>query len=378
MKDFFKRNKHNILYNILCSLVVWSTLLLFYFSSGFSSYGRQEQLADKLAKESLVTDIKSTNILIKGTTKKDSIDPIFYTRVCSSKNGLLYNTFPLQNALSFNGLKDHECDILDLEESGKNVTAVISSIFSNHYDKKERIILDTYYVELMFKSGVSDRSNVDNFCYISNLQADYLMSKNNLNDYSDLLGFVLSCQIDGAIYKWKIGNIFYESGSFCNSCSSLFGNYIISYIGTPYNEIEFIQSFQQNTVHNINKIQELNNAFPNSDYTYYSLNNADIVCDKLNGNFISSTVVISIVLAIIGVISLLLSIAYVIWKKKYESTMFLSVVSISSIILFFTLFFSSLVAKSVFLFTTVSLAVNAGVTIVSLIILLFRFAGRRF
>lgn len=154
-----------------------------------------------------------------------------------------YNMF--QCALTY-GIHDGNIRIPDLN-FGNNSVFLVSNIFSNHVNSNKQIIMDAYYLELMFKDENVNYSSYDNFCYITQDQADYLIKNNDdYSNYRSLINKTLEVNIDDNIYRWKIANIIVPFGEYYDGLLKVFNDFLLCYMKLPSYQYYSISHFYSN------------------------------------------------------------------------------------------------------------------------------------
>lgn len=300
-KKFFIKNKFNLFYGTVISLIFCFCWSVVFISNSFSTDSKNELSSEIISACSINnTTTKSVNVNYRLTNGENEY---------ANRNGLsktidyVYDisrqstaTYFYSGRVIFEGERKL-FNFIDLEYNYP--TILLSTVFSQHLNPNDEIVHDRFELKLMFKgSNSSFVEQFDNFCYITLNQADYLINNpsNNFNSYEDLIDQPLSVKTDkGDILSWKIANIIIEGGD-NEYYQKLYGDYLLAYIYcdnfTDYS-ISFDYSSSLND--NIRYANTLNTVYGESDYDLqinkYNFLNKDAYLDLPNllRNFNSSS-----------------------------------------------------------------------------------------
>lgn len=192
---------------------------------------------------------------------------------------------------------DNNWYIDEFDEFGQNLSILPATYFTNTEDKATNdFVFDRYPMSVMFKATNTDRNGLENFAYITKKQATYLMEKENLKDYKDVLNREMTLVIDGTIHTWKIANIFNDNLLFAQIADNVLGNYIVCGAYRPI-EIQrnerFLFSFDENEYYNGSQLKTIKKNFQTSEfgidfYKDYTEKNPDTdfnrLVNRLNGD----------------------------------------------------------------------------------------------
>ncbi len=114
---------------------------------------------------------------------------------------------------------------------------VLSNAFTNHTNPKGEIIFDVFELKLMFPKTNTGFSGFDNFCYIRQEDADYLIQTSDglYQDYEDLIDEPLPVRFLGseASLEWKIANIMFSDNEVYRHFNTVIGPWALCYIYLP-------------------------------------------------------------------------------------------------------------------------------------------------
>lgn len=184
------------------------------------------------------------------------------------ENKSTYSFDMFQSGLTY-GVHDGDIKIPSLKIDN-NISFLVSGIFSNHLNTNEQVIMDAYYLELMFKSSNTSYAEFNNFCYITKDQADYLIKNNEkYNDYGSLLNETLEVQIDDVSYRWKIANIITPFGEYYDGCIKTFGNFLLCYTNLPaLNYISISHFYKNDAKYNFFKIPDTLSKYKDNNFEF--------------------------------------------------------------------------------------------------------------
>ena len=114
---------------------------------------------------------------------------------------------------------------------------VLSNVFSNHLNPLGETIFDIFELKLMFPKSNTNFSGYDNFCYIRQEDADYLIKESNglYQNYEDLIDEVLEVNFVGSedLLRWKIANIVSFDNDVYRHFNTVLGSWALCYIYLP-------------------------------------------------------------------------------------------------------------------------------------------------
>lgn len=246
----------------------------------------------------------------------------------TKENNSSYSYDMFQSGLTY-GVNEGDIKIPSLNING-NVVFLISGIFSNHLNTNEQIIMDAYYLELMFKDSNTSYFEFDNFCYITKEQADYLINKNDeYNDYESLLNETLEVQIDNVSYRWKIANIITPFGEYYDGCIKTFENFLLCYTNLPaLNYISISHFYKNDAKYNFFKIPDTLSKYKDDNFEFVVDCANNHAKDKINLYFngnIQDTLTIFVPLMVLTII---LCISFICFLFVSKSNMFMKTLEI--------------------------------------------------
>ena len=119
----------------------------------------------------------------------------------------------------------------------QETSLVLSNVFSNHQNPLGETIFDIFELKLMFPKTNTGFSGYDNFCYIRQEDADYLIesSGGQYQDYEDLIDTVLPVTFlkEEEACEWKIANILYSDNDVYRHFDKVIGPWMLCYIYLP-------------------------------------------------------------------------------------------------------------------------------------------------
>ena len=119
----------------------------------------------------------------------------------------------------------------------RETSLVLSNVFSNHQNPLGETIFDTFELKLMFPKTNTNFSGHDNFCYIRQEDADYLIeaSAGRYQGYEDLIDTTLPVTFLGEerVCEWKIANILYSDNEVYRHFNTVIGPWMLCYIYLP-------------------------------------------------------------------------------------------------------------------------------------------------
>lgn len=330
------------IFNFIC-------VALIFVSGSFSSITLREDIASKISNLAGDEYLNIYQKEIQGVEyfNRNSINDVL--EIVNRENNLSYSYNAFQSGLTY-GVHGGNIKI-DSLKINNDLVFLVSSIFSNHINTSNQIIMDAYYLELMFKDSNIDYFGYDNFCYITKQQADYLLESNPIySSYEDLLNESLIVEIDGETYNWKISNIIIPFGEYYEGCVKTFNNFMLCYINLPtYNYVSVSHFYLNDTKFNFFKIRDTFNKYNDKNLEYnvflknsYDINDANYIKDFYNGKIESKNAIF----IPIFIFNILLSICWFIY-------LFLSKIGTfyKTIFTFASLFFGYLVFYAIFKIT---------------------------
>lgn len=158
---------------------------------------------------------------------------------------------------------------------------LLSNVFSNHKNPNGETIFDIFEIKLLFSASNTDFRGYDNFCYIRQDDADYLIKQSNglYHSYEDLLNETLTVHSfpNNDAYSWKIANIIAKDNDTYRHFDTVYGPWLLAYIYVP-NYVGYSYSFDYAGSINTNKVylQRHQEAFGSGNYSF-SITNHNLI-----------------------------------------------------------------------------------------------------
>ncbi len=154
-------------------------------------------------------------------------------------------------------------------------SVILSNIFSNHQNPNDETIHDIFELSLMYESSNTDFRDFDNFCYIRQEDADYLITNSNgiFKSYEDLINTSLTCvlpnDIDGQSYSWKIANILLSDNDIYQHFNEVYGPWMLAYIFVPeYSGYSYSFDYAGSINNNVTYLNRHRNRFTDGNYSF--------------------------------------------------------------------------------------------------------------
>ena len=342
-----KNAKIKAILKLALSFILNFVCVIFIFVSGaFSFTTLRENVASNISTLAGDNYINIYQKEIGGMKYFDRNNISDWLQVVIKENNSYYSHNMFQSGITY-GLDSADIKI-DSLNINNNIVFLLSGIFSNHINTNNQIILDSYYLELMFEEANSSHTGYDNFCYITKQQADYLIKNNyNYNSYEDLLNQSIAVEIDQKIYNWKISNIIIPFGEYYEGCVKIFNNFMLCYINLPtYSYVSMSHFYLNDTKFNFFKINDTISFYKNDALEFHiyqsNLRNLEI-CNNITMFFngtISSNLFAFVPLFILSVALIIINFIYlhIINISKHKKAIILFSSSFLSYAIFYLYF----------------------------------------
>lgn len=186
------------------------------------------------------------------------------------------------------GFNFYSQDFLFIDFDNSSDMKIIISPTNSITTENDGTIIHSYTnLPLCFDSSQgysTDYTGFDNFCFITDIHADYLLEENerfsDCESYDDLIGNYLEViSSDGVSYKWKISNIIIDSNDTYKLFNGIYGNYILAYTNTGYYNFSITYNFGHSDNANLRYLNNIKNIVPYdceiaiNDYNLLNKNN---------------------------------------------------------------------------------------------------------
>lgn len=184
-------------------------------------------------------------------------------------------------ASTINADKQHMIVAKEISES-TNLSVLYANAFSNiEYNGHWKH--EYYPIELMYK-GDHARGDAYAFCYLSQSQADVLLTARGYEkgedgnfsdeDYSSLIATQTVFVFDGTEYTFHIGNIYYETNYYYEALNSVMGDFVMCWTRSPSGfEKQGLYFMDRYQFHNEYYMKHINESYNLDNYRFRVNNN---------------------------------------------------------------------------------------------------------
>jgi len=280
--SFSNNNRHGY----LLTFFIFVNLINFV-SLGFSNVSKTELLArtiSDVAIDNTTTKSLNINYVSKNQLSRNEVSSL----ITDSKDYSLnkYGSEYYNARLLFNSNISNFFVANELESS--NPTVLLSNIFSNHKNASGETVHDLFELKLMFPDSNSSYAAFDNFCYLRQSDADFMIQNNSSYEtYQDLINETLHINyMNGNSpipLNWKIANIILNNEGADSFYKNTYGTYILSYIDIfDFRGITVGFDYGTSIISNSNYINKLGDWLPYDDFDLSITNHNIIDTAKLN------------------------------------------------------------------------------------------------
>lgn len=277
MKNKIKELINSINVFVKCGKIyIFSVLLLSFVldfvAFSFSSFAKTELTANAISyagNNYSSSKCINVNYLPNKELSKDDFSSL--VSVAYTKSTYKNATYNYSGRIAFN--VDTNMVSANTGKSTFHPTILFSNVFSNHENTNGDIIQDVYELKLMFKNPNTqiDYSKSDNFCYITQDEANQIISESGLlpssETYANLINssftMVFSFPAETYVATWNISNIIMSDTDTNIYYQSLYRTYFLAYINLPkYAEYAYSFDFGTSTMSNVSYLNSFNSLFP--------------------------------------------------------------------------------------------------------------------
>lgn len=239
--------------SIVCIFV--ALINIFLFGSFSNDFVLEENASDisELVKNN-ETEYATISVFNNGNSPQ--------TLPVSSEFYSMYSIFNInENKCTFaatgNANKNHDIQIKDISNSEKNYS-ILYADYNRNKEYNGHWKHDFYPLELMFRGENSRSGDAYSFCYVSQTDANTIMSLRGIDNYESLIGTNIRVVVDSTEYLYTIGNIYYEQNYFYQGLAETIGDFIFTYttfpVGVKKENTYFLNSFQYQNKYYLNRI----------------------------------------------------------------------------------------------------------------------------